>query len=187
MSTPVTPPNPEPSKDAGTEEIQHDIERTREELGQTVEALASKLDVKTQARNQAAAAKARAGDAVAAARHWITDAAASARGQFQAASQKASHRAPGDDGQRKPLLIAACAVAGAVITIVVARARARSVKMHSAVIAVAPVKVKSAGLPVGQRSPARAGLDRRTGFNTAGRMQLRKSSQQVAAKRGQKR
>jgi ElaB/YqjD/DUF883 family membrane-anchored ribosome-binding protein len=39
------------------EELRHDIEHTREELGDTVEALAEKTDVKAQAKNRISAVK----------------------------------------------------------------------------------------------------------------------------------
>jgi uncharacterized protein DUF3618 len=42
------------------EEIQHEIEQTRERLGQTVEELAAKADVKTRAQAKVADMKARA-------------------------------------------------------------------------------------------------------------------------------
>jgi chromosome segregation ATPase len=47
---------------AETEELQHEIERTREELGQTVEALAAKTDVKRQAKQRIDEAKASAAE-----------------------------------------------------------------------------------------------------------------------------
>jgi hypothetical protein len=40
----------EPGPDAGVDDIEADIERTRAELGQTVEALSAKMDVKGQAQ-----------------------------------------------------------------------------------------------------------------------------------------
>ena len=45
---------PEPGPEAGIEDLQADIERTRTQLGQTVEALSDKLDVKAQAKQKAA-------------------------------------------------------------------------------------------------------------------------------------
>ena len=42
--------SPEPGPDAGTADIQSDIERTRGELGETVEALSGKFDVADRAR-----------------------------------------------------------------------------------------------------------------------------------------
>jgi len=41
----------EPQSPRSTDEIQQDLERTREELGETVEALAAKLDVKGRSAN----------------------------------------------------------------------------------------------------------------------------------------
>jgi hypothetical protein len=46
------PPRPEPGPDAGVEDIQADIERTRKELGETVGALSDKLDVKQRAKDK---------------------------------------------------------------------------------------------------------------------------------------
>ena len=49
----------EPGPDAGVEDIQADIERTRKELGDTVGALSDKLDVKQHAKDKAAETKER--------------------------------------------------------------------------------------------------------------------------------
>jgi hypothetical protein len=48
----------DPESGAGVHEIVDDIERTREELGDTIDALAAKLDVKSQVKNTASRAKA---------------------------------------------------------------------------------------------------------------------------------
>ena len=143
MSTPVTPPNPEPPKDAGPEEIQYDIERTREELGETVEALASKLDFKAQARKRADSVKARAGSVLAAARKRASDTAESTRRRLGEISRRAPHHAPGDGGQQTPLIIAAAGVAGAVIGALISRAYTRSTRERSAAIALRPVRGQS--------------------------------------------
>ncbi|BBX49843.1 hypothetical protein GCM10009645_07530 [Mycolicibacterium poriferae] len=45
-------PDPQPGPDAGIEELQADIERTRGELGDTVAALSDKMDVKTRTQNR---------------------------------------------------------------------------------------------------------------------------------------
>ena len=50
---------PEPGPDAGLDEIQTDIDQTRQQLGETVEALSAKLDVKAQARQKVDDTKAR--------------------------------------------------------------------------------------------------------------------------------
>ncbi|GEM_PF-4522860 len=51
---------PEPDGDASPDQIEADIARTREELGETVDQLASALDVKSQAKQQVDQAKVRA-------------------------------------------------------------------------------------------------------------------------------
>ncbi|KKF03478.1 DUF3618 domain-containing protein [Mycolicibacterium obuense] len=48
---------PEPGPDAGIDELQADIERTRAELGETVGALTEKLDVKGRAQQKVADTK----------------------------------------------------------------------------------------------------------------------------------
>jgi len=53
------PMRPEPGPDAGVDDIQADIERTRKELGETVGALSDKLDVKQRAKDKAAETKER--------------------------------------------------------------------------------------------------------------------------------
>ena len=50
-------PRPEPGPDAGIDELQADIERTRAELGETVGALTGKLDVKGRAQQKVADTK----------------------------------------------------------------------------------------------------------------------------------
>ena len=47
----------EPGPDAGVDDIQADIERTRKELGDTVGALSAKLDVKARSKQKAAETK----------------------------------------------------------------------------------------------------------------------------------
>jgi hypothetical protein len=58
MAQPDSTP-PEPGPDAGIDDIQADIERTRKELGDTVGALSAKLDVKERAKDKAAETKER--------------------------------------------------------------------------------------------------------------------------------
>lgn len=58
----------EPGRDAGAEELEADIARTREQLGQTVEALTTKLDVTSRTRDKVEDLKHRASTQVGAAR-----------------------------------------------------------------------------------------------------------------------
>lgn len=55
---------PEPGPDAGVKDIEADIEKTRQELGETVEALQAKLDVKQQAKDKVDETKQKAADTV---------------------------------------------------------------------------------------------------------------------------
>ncbi|CRZ16906.1 DUF3618 domain-containing protein [Mycolicibacterium neworleansense] len=64
---------PEPGPDAGIDELQSDIDKTRSELGETVAALSDKLDVKGRAQDKAAETKAAVLDRA----HAATDAAKS--------------------------------------------------------------------------------------------------------------
>lgn len=57
---PAAAPGREPDAEATPEQIEADIARTRQDLGETVEQLTSALDVKEQARHQLDAAKDRA-------------------------------------------------------------------------------------------------------------------------------
>jgi ElaB/YqjD/DUF883 family membrane-anchored ribosome-binding protein len=165
MNTPVIPPNPEPPKDAGPEEIQNDIERTREELGETVEALAAKLDFKAQARNKADSAKARAGSVIAAARKRVSDTAESTRRRLGDISPRAPQHASKDGGQQTQLIIAAVGVAGAVIGALISRACTRSSRARSGVIAFKPAKGKAPS--PGRRHTGRTGPSRAARSTTA--------------------
>ena len=49
--------NSEPGPDAGIDELQADIDRTRQELGETVSALADKADVKAHVQDKVAETK----------------------------------------------------------------------------------------------------------------------------------
>ena len=74
-------PSDEMTKDAprSPEQIEAEIERTREELGETVAALAEKTDVKKQAQEKVDEAKAKARQAADAAAETAQDVAAEAR------------------------------------------------------------------------------------------------------------
>lgn len=63
---------PEPGPDAGVDDIQADIERTRKELGETVGALSAKLDVKERAKDKAAETKERVVDTAHTMRQVVT-------------------------------------------------------------------------------------------------------------------
>lgn len=67
------PNGAEPGPDASIDEIQADVEQTRNELGQTVEALAYKLDVKERAKEKAAETKEQVVEKADALRHTATD------------------------------------------------------------------------------------------------------------------
>jgi hypothetical protein len=60
--TAANPNRPEPGPDAGIDDIQADIEQTRNELGETVQALSHKLDVKERSKEKAAETKQRVVD-----------------------------------------------------------------------------------------------------------------------------
>ena len=62
----------EPGPDAGIDDIQADIERTRKELGDTVGALSEKLDVKERTRQKVAQTKGRVLDSAQTARQLAT-------------------------------------------------------------------------------------------------------------------
>lgn len=64
---------PEPGPDAGIDELQSDIDKTRGELGNTVAALSDKLDVKGRAQDKAVETK----EAVVDRAHAATEAARS--------------------------------------------------------------------------------------------------------------
>lgn len=64
----MTAPDP-----ATAQELQQEIERTRERLGETVEQLAAKVDVKAQAQAKAAEMKARARDRATEMRARVTE------------------------------------------------------------------------------------------------------------------
>ena len=63
---------PEPGPDAGVDDIQADIERTRKELGDTVGALSDKLDVKARTKQKVAETKERVIDSAQNARQLAT-------------------------------------------------------------------------------------------------------------------
>jgi len=64
---------PEPGPDAGIDDIQADIERTRKELGDTVGALSAKLDVKERTKQKALETREYVVDRAQAVRHAATE------------------------------------------------------------------------------------------------------------------
>jgi hypothetical protein len=73
-------------------EIQQEIERTREHLGQTVEELAAKADVKARARVKAAEVKARAQDKATQVSAQVKDKAADVSGRVKDKAADVSER-----------------------------------------------------------------------------------------------
>ena len=110
-------PNGEPGADASVEEIQADIDKTRQELGQTVEALVAKADVKGRAKEKASDTKDRIAEKAAQTRDVVVEKAT--------AAQSAAREALTDDAESvKSLLPVAAAIAAiAVIGLVVWRRR----------------------------------------------------------------
>jgi ElaB/YqjD/DUF883 family membrane-anchored ribosome-binding protein len=108
-----TPPPPSDDPDA----IRADIERTREQLGDSVEALAAKTDVKAQARQRLAATKDRA-------RHAAQDAGGRAKVTAQQAGQTVRQRPA-------PILGVLAAIAAAIGAVVLGRRR-RAAKARAA-------------------------------------------------------
>ena len=135
MTTPIGPETPPPGKDASADELEADIERTREDLGNTVDELTAKLDVKAQAQHKVQDAKAQAQhkvqDAKAQAQHKVQDAKQRATEQAHTvqvrvghAAARAKETASDDRGKVKPVIsVGAAVVVAAVIAVVVWRRR----------------------------------------------------------------
>jgi septal ring factor EnvC (AmiA/AmiB activator) len=113
FSSSATDQNEKPS----VAELQADIERTREELGQTVDALSAKLDVKSRAKDRLAAAKAQLKGRVDATHAQASDLA-----------RKGRAAATTDEGKPMPAVLggsagAAVAVVAVVVAVVLVRRR----------------------------------------------------------------
>lgn len=115
MTTPDNPDRPEPDAQASAAEVEADIARTREELGETVDALTDKLNVKAQARNKTREMTDQAGQRL----H-----AAQAHGSQALAQLK--DRATDERGQLKPAVPAAAAALAVTVTAVVIWRRRKS-------------------------------------------------------------
>ncbi|CAJ1510960.1 DUF3618 domain-containing protein [[Mycobacterium] burgundiense] len=122
MNAENTPPpdrNDEPGADADIDEIQADIEKTRDELGQTVEALAAKADVKARAERKLTETKERLSEQASHTGEVVADKAHAA----QLATREALTT---DTGTVKPAVpVAALIAAGALIIGVVLWRRRR--------------------------------------------------------------
>lgn len=114
MTTPNDPDLAPPGKDASVEEIESDIARTREDLGNTVDELTQKLDVKSQAQHKVHDIKERAGEQV----HT-----AQVRGGEAVSHVKATMS--NDQGKVKPAIpaVGAAVLAAAVLALVMWRRR----------------------------------------------------------------
>ena len=106
---------PEPGPDAGIEDLQSDIERTREQLGQTVEALSDKLDVKAQAKQKAADTRDRFAARTKEAKERALNTAQTLRSKTAGVGAKMADAATDNQGSIRPAVpLAGIAVAAAV-------------------------------------------------------------------------
>src|SRR6185503_17173579 len=102
------PPPPEPGPDAGIDEIQADIERTRQELGETVEALSDKADSKGRAQATAAHAKEAVTEQAAHTKDVLAEKA-------HAVSSTARDHLTDDSGSLRPSVLVTALVAAAAV------------------------------------------------------------------------
>jgi Protein of unknown function (DUF3618) len=107
------PDKPEPGPDAGVEDIQADIEATRNELGQTVEALSAKLDVKQQAKQKVDDTK-----------ELIANKTQTVRSKSSEVGSQVVDVATDDEGSIRPVVpVAALALAAVIVGVVIWRRR----------------------------------------------------------------
>ena len=124
MTTHTGPETPPPGKDASADELEADIERTREDLGNTVDELTAKLDVKAQAQHKVQDAKAQAQHKVQDAKQRATEQAHTVQVRVGHAAARAKETASDDRGKVKPVIsVGAAVVVAAVIAVVVWRRR----------------------------------------------------------------
>ena len=108
-------PSTEEAEKPSIDELQADIERSREELAKTVDALGAKLDVRTRTRDRIAASRRKAEERLA-------DARARAAGYTASARQAATD----EQGKPTPVVVAGAAfvvAAGVVVAVLVYRRR----------------------------------------------------------------
>jgi hypothetical protein len=119
------PPRPAPEQGASADELEADIERTREELGETVEALAGKLDVKARAQQRFATTKEQALTQAGVARARATELSALANARATELSARAKDNATDEQGQLKPAVRAVAAATLVIVAVVIVTARRR--------------------------------------------------------------
>ncbi|MFE9928615.1 DUF3618 domain-containing protein [Streptomyces sp. NPDC005533] len=112
--TNIGTPAPTPAG-PGSAELREQVERTRDELGQTVEALAAKADVKAQAKEKAAAVKDQAAEKAALVSEQIRETAGHAVQLVKAKTpdpllEKADQAVTAARANRTPLLVAGAVV-----------------------------------------------------------------------------
>ncbi len=117
---------PEPGPEAGVEDLQADIERTRTQLGQTVEALSDKLDVKAQAKQKAADTRDRLVSNTQKAKGRAVDTAQTLRSRAAEVRSKVADAATDNQGSLRPTVpVAGIGVAVAVAIGIVVGMRRR--------------------------------------------------------------
>ena len=114
----------EPAESRTPEQIRAEIERTREELGDTAAALAEKTDLKGQAKKAAQSAKESAGEKLADVRETVTTKA----GEAGASARQATPASAADAGQQATRLArenrtAVIALAAFAVGLVIGRRR----------------------------------------------------------------
>jgi hypothetical protein len=104
---------PEPGPDASVDDIEADIEATRDGLGETVEALSAKLDVKQQARQKVEDTK-----------DLIADKAQTVRSKGSDVGSQVVGETTDDDGAVRPVVpVAAVAVIAVIVGVVIWKRR----------------------------------------------------------------
>jgi len=119
MTADQTPLPPEPGPDAGIDDIQADIEHTREELGETIEALSAKADVKGRVKKKAADTK----DGITEKVYETKEIALEKAHAAQSAARDAVTDNTGSVKPRVPIAALIAAVAVLVVSLVVWRRR----------------------------------------------------------------
>ena len=106
---------PEPGPEAGIEDLQADIDRTRAQVGQTVEALSDKLDVKTRAQHKAADTRDRVAATTQKAKERALDTAQTLRSKTAGVGSQVADAATDNQGSIRPAVpLAGIAVVAAV-------------------------------------------------------------------------